>query len=168
MGGHILVAQVLLEHFRGQVLLGQGLGVEVLVELAGDLVEEGGDLADLLQHQFLAGADAGLPGPVEEAQALGLGVEILLVQVLLDHVVIADGAAGLLLQVGAHALEVGAELVGVHAAVAGADDVARPQVGEDVRLGADNQEAEDDQGEQARGPFRLGEVAEERDHLRRT
>ena len=54
------------------------------------------------------------------------------------------------------------------AAVAGADDMARPQAGEDVGLGPDDQEAENDQGEQAPSPLGLGEVAEVRDHLRRT
>ncbi len=164
VGGDILVAQVVFQHFRRQILLGQGLGVQVFVELARDLVEEGGNLADLSQDQFLARTDAGLIGPVQEAQSLGLAVEILLVQVLLDHVVIADGTTGLLLKIGADALEVGAELVGIDAAVPGADDVARPQIGEDVGLRPDDQEAEDDQGEQACGPFRLGEVSEVRDH----
>ena len=63
----VLVAQILLQHGRGQVLLGQGGLIGLLVELAGDGVEEGRDLTDLLDDQFLARPDAGLPGPVQEA-----------------------------------------------------------------------------------------------------
>ncbi|MNX43972.1 hypothetical protein D3C86_744450 [compost metagenome] len=168
LAGDVLIAQVLFQHFRGQTLGGQSFLVAVLIKLAGDLVEEGRDLADFLKHQLLAGTDAGVPGPGEEAEALGLAFQILGVDVLLDHVVERHRATGLLLQVGANALEVAAELGGADAAVAGVDDVLGSEAGEDVGLGADNQEAEDDQGEQARSPFRLGEVAEQRDHRERT
>ncbi len=168
LAGDVLVAQILFQHFGRHALSGQSLLIAVLVELAGHLVEEGRDLTNFLQHQFLAGTDAGVPGPGQEAHALRLAFQILGVDVLFDHVVERNGATGLLLQVGAHAFEVRAELRAADAAVARVDDVFRAEARKHIRLSAHDQEAEDDQGEQADGPFRLGEVAEQRDHRDRT
>ncbi|MNY07860.1 hypothetical protein D3C86_1406830 [compost metagenome] len=132
MAGDVLVAQILFEHFGSQALGGERLFIAVLIELTADLVEEGWDLTDFLQNQFLAGPDAGVPGPGQEAEALRLAFQVLGVDVFLDHVLEGHGATGLLLQVVAHTLEIAAELLGADAAIAGVDDMFRAEAREDI------------------------------------
>jgi hypothetical protein len=164
MLGRILVAQVLLQHGRGQVLLGQGALIGLLVELAGDRVEEGRDLADLLDDQILAGTYARLPGPVQEAQLFGLAVQEAGVDVLSDQVLVGHGTTGLLLDILAHATEGRAELGLVHRPVASVDDVFRSQVGEYIHARAHDHETDGDQDEQGGGPLGAREGAEGGDH----
>ncbi|MNE01936.1 hypothetical protein D3C80_943930 [compost metagenome] len=132
LAGDVLVAQILFEHFGSQALGGERLFIAVLIELTADLVEEGGDLTDFLQNQFLAGPDAGVPGPGQEAEALRLAFQVLGVDVFLDHVLEGHGTTGLLLQVVAHTLEIAAELLGADAAIAGVDDMFRAEAREDI------------------------------------
>ncbi len=160
----ILVAQVLLQHGGGQVLLRQGALIGLLIELARDRVEEGGDLADLLDDQFLAGADARFPGPVQEAELFGLAVQEAGVDVFRDQVLVGHGTTGLLLDVFAHTPEGGAELGLVHRTVAGVDHMFRAQVGEDVHPRAHDHETDGDQDEQGGGPLGAREGAEGGDH----
>ena len=143
----VLVAQVLLQHGGGQVLLRQSRLISLLVELSGDRVEEGRDLADLLDDQLLSRADARLVGPVQEAQLLRLLGQEADVNVFRDQLLVRQGTADLLLQPFTHLIESCAELDFVHRAVARVDDVFRSQVGEDIHPRADDHEADRDQDE---------------------
>ena len=160
----ILVGQVPLQVGRGHVLALQDGSIGLFVKLAGDLVEEGRDLTNLLEDQFLARANAHAAGPVLEGQFLRLALQVSDVDVLPDQLLNGDRSAGLFLIVLADLLEIRDEFLLGHAAVAGLDHVARPQRGEDVRFVADDQKADGDQTDNGNRPGRFGEVAEVGDH----
>ena len=161
------VAELFLQLDGREVLLGQRLFVLGLIELAGDLIEEGGDLADALDDQRLVRADADPARPFQEAEALGLAFQIADVDVGCDQVLKRQGASFLFGGIGADPLEVSPELRSVHRAFAGGNDMLGAQAPEHVGLrSADDGEADDQQSEQGDGPFGLGEVAEHGNHRR--
>ncbi len=130
-----LVAQVLLELQRRQVAVGQQLLVGLFVKGAGHRIEEGRDLAHLVQHQLIGGLDARTPDRLEHGFLVGHVLQRLLDHALLDRLVEGDGLAGLLLELlqllGEALLEVGRidhARAGLHHRVADAhvEDVSDP------------------------------------------
>ncbi len=154
-----LVAQLLFEQRDGEAVLGQERLIGLLVEAAGDRVEEGGDLAQLLHQELVGGLHAGPANGFLHGFRAGQVLQQLLDRALVDRLLGRDRLAGSLLDVLQRLVEAVLEVGGRDPARAGPDHVVADSRVEDVPYAPDG-EADDQKAHQHDGRRRFVEGSE--------